>query len=169
MKKKIAAVFLAMTLMANQAAVFAEAPKISTEQKAAIIDHCDEIRENLRNVQHQDSRARVYYGRYYETIFSKFIVPMNMRLTENNLLSDNLLSSQTKFTNFRADFSSDYVDYQRSLEELVAVNCKEEPEKFYELLQTVREKRENVNQDAVDLRKTVETHIELVTDLEKEL
>ena len=94
---------------------------------------------------------------------------MNMRLTENNLLSDNLLSSQTKFTNFRADFSSDYVDYQRSLEELVAVNCKEEPEKFYELLQTVREKRENVNQDAVDLRKTVETHIELVTDLEKEL
>ena len=73
MKKKIAAVFLAMTLMANQAAVFAEAPKISTEQKAAIIDHCDEIRENLRNVQHQDSRARVYYGRYYETSFQNLL------------------------------------------------------------------------------------------------
>ena len=169
MKKKIAAVFLATTLIANSATVFAATPKISTEQKAAIVDHCDEIRENLRNVQHQDSRARVYYGRYYETISSKFIVPLNMRLTENNLLSDNLLNNQNKFTSFRTDFGSDYVEYQRSLEELVTINCKEEPEKFYELLQTVREKRKNVNQDAVDLRKVITDHIELVTDLKESL
>ena len=169
MKKKIAAVFLAMTLMVNSTAVFAATPKISTEQKAAIVDHCDAIRESLRNVQRQDSRARVYYGRYYETISSKFMLPLNTRLVENNLLSDSLLNTQTKFTKLRSDFSNDFIEYQKILEELVTTDCKNEPEKFYELLETARTKRDYVNQDATDLRKTITTHVELVTSLEGSL
>ena len=144
-------------------------PELTTEQKAAIIDHCDVIRKNLQNVQHQDSRMRVYYGRSYETIFSKFIVPLNMRLTENNLLNDNLLNNQTKFAVLRADFSADYVEYQKSLEELVSTNCKDEPERFYELLTQTRLKRQIVNGDVIDIRKVITAQIELVTKLKESL
>lgn len=165
----VALMVFGLILSGNTNLALAVSPEISAEQKAAIIDHCDAIRKNLQNVQHQDSRTRVYYGRSYETIFSKFIVPLNMRLTENNLLNDNLLNNQTKFAEIRADFSTDYVEYQKSLEELVSVNCKDEPERFYELLTQTRLKRQVVDDDTVDLRKTITTQIELVTSLKESL
>lgn len=150
-------------------AVETVAPEITVEQKAAIMGNCEAIRKSLQNVQHQDSRMRVYYGRYFETIYSKFIVPLNMRLTENNLLNDNLLNNQTKFAEMRTDFSSDYVDYQKTLESLVAVNCKEEPEKFYDLLVQTRSKRQMVNDDIIGIRKIITAHIDLVKNLKENL
>lgn len=138
---------------------------ISEEQEAVIKDHCSEVKEQLKTVQKNDARARVNLGSRYETILSKFIVPLNVRLVENNLPSAELVENQNKFTDAKTLFNSDYISYQQSLEELVAMDCKSEPGNFYDKLVRVRQKRKAVRQDVLNLRSLISQHVKLVTEL----
>ena len=140
-------------------------PLITAEQRNTIMDHCDAIRDNLKSLQRTDSRARVYLGRYYETILSNFITPLNLRLVENNMSNTKLLENQTNFANKRTAFVNDYISYQQSLEELVNMDCKSEPEKFYEKLLVTREKRQIVNKDTAKLRNLTNEQKKLVEGL----
>lgn len=165
MKKKIlvlafvlVAVFLVMT--SNTQAV-----EISDERETAIINKCDSIKETLKKVQHDDSKARVYLGRYYETILNKFITPLNVRLVDNNLSDNNLIDNQNNFVNTRTNFIIDYIEYQKALESLVAMDCKTEPEKFYTKLDSVRLKRKVVSEDAIKLKTLAEEQVNLVNIL----
>ena len=142
---------------------------ISAAQKDAIVSHCETIREELRDLQHADSRARVYLGRHYETILTKFITPLNVRLTENMLSTDSFVNNQNGFVKARTTFTIDFIAYQKGLEELVAMNCKTEPEKFYEKLLTVREKRQIVASDTVRIKKLISEQMTLVTALGEKL
>ncbi len=142
-----------------------EENRLTEEQRNVIVDHCDTIRDNLKSLQRTDSRARVYLGRYYETILSNFITPLNLRLVENNISNTGLLENQTNFATKRNEFVNDYIFYQQALEELVNTNCKNEPEKFYERLVVAREKRKVVNLDASKLRSLTDEQKRLVEEL----
>ncbi len=135
------------------------------EQKTVIVDHCDTMKDSLKSLQRTDSRARVYLGRYYETILSDFIVPLNLRLVENNISNTKLIDNQTNFVARRTSFNNDYVSYQQSLEELVNINCKTEPEKFYEKLLVTREKRKIVKKDVTKMRGLTDEQKKLVEEL----
>ncbi len=142
---------------------------ISDEQKLVISDHCEAIKDSLKNVQKQDARTRVYLGGRYETILSKYIMPLNVRLIENNLPSAELVKNQDDFAEKKARFSDDYISYQQSLEELVTMNCREEPEKFYEKLVDTRKKRKVVHEDVLSMRSLISRQIELVKNVIGEL
>lgn len=139
------------------------------EKQAAISDNCETIKENLRKVQKQDARTRVYLGGYYEKILSKFMIPLNVRLVENNLANAKLTENQNNFADAKILFMNDYVDYQQGLEELVTINCKNEPEDFYKKLTKVREKREVVNRDVSTMRNLISEHVKLVKELKEKL
>jgi hypothetical protein len=139
--------------------------QLSDTQRATIMDHCDAIKSNLKSLQRVDSRTRVYLGRYYETILSNFITPLNLRLVENNISDSKLLENQTNFANKRNSFVNDFIVYQQALEELVNVNCKNEPDKFYEKLEAAREKRKVVSKDVVKLRDLTDEQVKLVEGL----
>ena len=162
-------VFLAVCLVVGLASVPVHAAELTETQKAAIVDHCELIKEDLVQVQRLDSRARVYIGRYYETILSKFMTPLNLRLVENNISDTRLIESQTGFAERRQKFVTDYIAYQQSLEELIATNCSTEPQLFYDRLTEVREKREKVNQDTQKARKLITGHVLLVEELKEKL
>lgn len=149
---------------------WAEGENALTEaQKNTIVDHCDTMRDSLRSLQRVDSRARVYLGRYYETILTSFMTPLNIRLVENNISNNNLMDNQTKFAARRNQFVNDYIAYQQELEDLVNTNCKTEPEKFYQNLLEAREKRATVNRDTVRLRQFADEQKKLVTELQTTL
>ena len=142
---------------------------VSDEQKSAIVDHCTEIREDLKNVQKADSRARVYLGGYYETILSKFIMPLNVRLVENNLSTASFVENQNKFADAKTVFATDFIGYQQDLEELILIDCKKEPAAFYEKLQKVQQKRKTVEQDTLRVRNLISEHVKLVNELKGRL
>ena len=142
-----------------------EKPLITTEQRSTIVDHCDAMKDSVKSLQRTDSRARVYLGRYYETILTSFMTPLNVRLVENNISNTKLLDNQTNFAARRTRFVNNYITYQQALEDLVNTNCKTEPEKFYEKLVVAREKREIVNHDAQRLKEMAETQVKLVEEL----
>ena len=135
------------------------------EQSVAVAEHCDVVKENLKKVQKEDSRVRVYLGGYYESILTKFITPLNVRLVENNLSSASLVENQNNFAAAKTLFVNDFIKYQQGLEELVGMDCKQEPEKFYDKLVVVRQKRKIMGQDVLKLRSLISDHIKLVTGL----
>lgn len=142
---------------------------ISKSQENAISSHCEEIKENLKNLQKTDARARVYLGGYYESILTKFITPLNVRLVENNLSNAELVENQNNFADAKTLFSNDFISYQQNLEELVGTNCVDEPGNFYEKLVKVRQKRKIVEQDVLKLRGLISTHVKFVNQLKGKL
>ena len=156
-------VFLPILLVGN---VFAdEGSNLTDSQRTIIIDHCDTIKDSLKSLQRVDSRSRVYLGRYYEAILTNFITPLNLRLVENNISNSKLLDNQTNFANRRTSFVNDFITYQQALEELVHTDCKNQPDKFYEKLVSVREKRKVVNRDVTKLREFTDEQKKLVEEL----
>ncbi len=135
---------------------------ISETKEEAIETHCDTIKSSLRTLQKTDARVRVYLGGYYETILSKFVTQFNIRLVENNLSTASLIENQNNIAEAKSVFASDFVKYQQMLEELVAINCKTEPEAFYEKLDVVRQKRKIMKQDVLKMRELISEHIRLV-------
>lgn len=142
---------------------------LSEAQKNTIVDHCDTIRDSLKSLQRADSRARVYLGRYYETILTSFMAPLNIRLVENNISNTGLMDNQTKFAARRTQFVNNYIAYQQELEDLVNTDCKAEPEKFYQNLLEARAKRAVVNRDVVRLRQFTDEQIKLTEELKNTL
>lgn len=145
------------------------AAELTDEQSTAIVSRCDTIKEDLKKVQKEDSRVRVYLGGYYETILTKFITPLNVRLVENNLSSAGLVENQNKFVEARTLFVNDFVSYQQALEELVNMSCKEEPGEFYDKLQLVQQKRKIMSQDVLKMRSLISEHVKLVNNLKGRL
>lgn len=158
--KKIFAVLSVLVLSLVSVSAFAV-------NENAISEHCGAIKETLVNLQHQDSRTRVYLGRYYETILNTYIVPLNLRLVENNIGNNELMDNQTNFSNKRQEFISDYINYQKDLEDLVASNCESEPGTFYQKLQNTRVKRQTVANDVVKMRSLIKKQVELVKKLKE--
>lgn len=139
--------------------------EVSESVQAGIRENCTVIKENLAKVQKADARARVYLGRYYETVLTKFVTPLNLRLVENNLSAADLVGNQTKMADARTLFINDYVNYQKELESLVAMNCEEKAVEFYQQLVKVRQKRKIVEQDVLKVRNLISEHVKLAGEL----
>lgn len=142
---------------------------ISSGQKNAISDHCSEIKDSLKNIQKTDARTRVYLGGYYENVLSDFIVPLNVRLVENNLSNAKLVENQNQVAETKTLFMNDYIGYQQNLEELIAMDCKTDAENFYNKLDKVRQKRKTVEQDTLKMRNLMSEHVKLANQLKGKL
>ncbi len=153
------------------APVFAETTEVkpSSAQAVAIKENCATIRQNLKNLQHTDSRARTYFGAIYETFASKYLKPLNLRLINNDLSSPELSKLQTTFATTRTDFSNDFIDYSKSLEELIVTDCRLEPETFYQRLVKTRTKRSAVAKDVKALNKLLVESVKSVEKLKESL
>ena len=141
-----------------EASTESEAPSLSETQSAAITTHCDALKRDLQKVQKDDSHARVYLGGHFETINSKFVIPLNTRLVENTLSTPELVNNQNDLTKAKATFVSDFIDYQKELETLVNIDCKAEPAQFYKTLEKARAKRKTVASDVTKIRQLLKTH-----------
>ena len=138
---------------------------ISEKQEAAISDYCSEIKERLKKLQKDDARVRVNLGGRYETLLSKYILPLNVNLVENSASNADLVENQNTFAEAKKSFTTDYVEYQQKLEELITVDCKSEPKEFYEKLEKVRQERKTVEKDVKKIRNSITKHLKLVKDL----
>lgn len=149
--------------------VTAEAGAISLTKAETITERCTAVQNQLRVVQRDDTKTRFYLGRYYETILNRFITPLNMRLTENNMMSEGFMGVQSDFAKARTNFTIDFIEYQRGMDDLVVADCKAEPENFYAQLEKVRDRRAKVADDVMKLRNLMDVHRGLVVGLMEEV
>lgn len=142
---------------------------ISDEQKAIIEKRCDDIKIELRLVQREDAKSRVHLGTYYDKIMTNFVTPLNVKLVENNLSNAGFIDNQNSLAKTKTTFANDFTKYQQMLEELVAIDCKTEPEKFYNELLDVRQRRKTMEQDILTMRRLISEHIRLVEKVRSRL
>ena len=161
LKVKIA-IFVLLAFFGSQ---FYMVSAIDSGKNDLIEEHCSVIKDNLKKVQKEDSKVRVYLGRYYEIILSRFITPLNVRLVENNLSTADLVENQNNFADAKVLFANDFINYQQGLEDLVNMDCKNNPEEFYDKLDSVRKKRKIMNQDVLKIRNLITRHVRLVEGL----
>jgi len=153
--------FVLVTLFANVVifTTFSSTPvfaaetstELSEERRGLISQNCGTLRQSLKQLQRSDSRARTYFGAIYETVSSKFLTPLNLRLVKNNLSSVSLIEVQTSLAEERKTFAADFIDYSKSLEELISIDCRLEPDQFYAKLLSTRKKRAIVDADLSSL------------------
>ena len=136
---------------------------------SAIAENCSDIQYALTQLQHSDSRTRTYLGTSYETIVSRFITPLNLRLEHNNQPSEQLLGIQSEFATTQADFRLAYTEYMRNLESLIAVDCSNRPEEFYDQLEITRAKRSALQGLVQKLNALVGEQYQAVSELEESL
>ena len=142
-----------------------EVSAVSEVQKSAISSNCSSIKESLKLTQRTDAGARVYLGGKFETILSKYITPLNIKLVEKNISDPELIENQSNFAEAKAKFSSDFIKYQQDLEDLIATNCENEPEEFYEKLVLVRAGRKLMMKDVIGLKNLTARQVNLVKKL----
>lgn len=142
---------------------------LSETQEDVIVKKCSTIQETLKMVQKKDARVRVYLGSLYEKILTKYIVPLNVRLVENNVTNVALIENQNAFVEARILFMDDFVNYQRHLEELTAMSCKTNPQGFYDKLELVRIKREKMTEDVGKMSDLIAKQKALVVNLKENL
>ena len=163
--KKTVAVFISMLLTFAPVSVQA----ISESKKETISKNCSTIVENLKELQREDSKTRVYLGRYYEVLQSRFITPLNVRLSENTLSNDSFVKNQNDFSKGRNNFMIDFIEYQKELERLISTDCKNRPAEFYDILVKTRELRKIVESDAKYIKGLANEHLELVKKIGEKL
>lgn len=157
-------------LMACAFVALAHTPPVSAlskEKSSVISSNCSTIKQSLAQLQKIDSRTRTYLGTTYETIVSKFITPLNLRLVRNN--RPTLSDIQSDFSAEQLKFRDGYTNYMREMEVLMSINCQEEPEKFYDQLIVARERRSEVKLATEELKKLTEQQYQAVVKLRQEL
>lgn len=118
------------------------------EQLSNIQENCPSIKESLRKVQRLDSKTRTTLGATYQSILTRYITPLNVRLVKNNQTDQNLSDLQTEFVNERENFNHDFISYSQKMESLISIDCKNSPKDFYEKLTETREARKKLNDSA---------------------
>ena len=145
------------------------AAQISDDQAGLISMTCGSVQLQLKNLQKADSKMRVYLGSKYEFALTNLMTNLNLRLVKNNLASPLLAASQTTFSNEREFFKTSFTDYSKSLDALIAADCRLDPYGFYDKLEVTREKREQVRQSYLRLKDTLTDHRAIVVDLKDSL
>lgn len=113
-------------------------------QLVQIRSRCNEIQATLSRVHANDALVRVNRGQLYERLSTKLAVPLNSRIALNRLDGSSLLSVTSTYDVHLNEFRSLYQSYEEQLSDTMRINCVNQPAKFYENLQSAREKRQAV-------------------------
>ena len=152
-------------------AIFLSRPAaaLSEVQSGAIVQSCATIKQSLRTLQRTDARSRSYLGTAYETILTDFIAPLNLLLTSSNQPNVNLTTIHSNIVDTRKTFISEYTAYSQALEGLIATDCFNHPEDFYNKLQDTKRKRANVSATTTTLRNLFSEYLTGVRKLKTSL
>ncbi len=165
--KKGLIIFCAVLTAAMPTNLFAV--ELTEEQIGNISSNCSSIKLQLQNVQRIDAKSRVHLGAQFEAIANSLMMNLNLRLVKNNKASGEIAAQQAEFSSVRERFKRDYIEYQKELESLIGVNCKDEPYRFYEQLEHVRGRRDDMEWSIDRLREIADEHRESVQSLREEL
>ncbi len=165
MKKIAVVISLAIISLLSVGGAFA----LSDEQLKVVAGECETIHQVLHSLQKSDSKMRVKLGYHYETVLSKYMIPLNSRLVKNSISNTELIELQTNFKEAKQNFSDDFVTYQKNLESLIDKDCTRDPNEFYEALEGVRNDRRKVRQDVIKLNGLVKKFQNAIVNLKESL
>ena len=143
--------------------------KLNDTERGNISMSCASIQTSLKNIQRNDSKTRVILGTNYQTLLSNYISPLNVRLIKNNLPDSTLISIQSETITSRNSFTNLFVTYSQRLESLISIDCKNQPDTFYNELENVRFLRSQLEESVNKVNTALSNHLKTVNQLREKL
>ncbi|MBQ6355105.1 hypothetical protein IJJ18_01640 [Candidatus Saccharibacteria bacterium] len=140
------------TKLAIEVSASAVDSELSSDQTDTISSSCQTLKQNLKTIQRTDSRARSYLGSVYQALLVNYITPLNLSLVKHNRPSTTITRLYSDILDARSDFADKFTSYSQSYEELLNIDCQNNPGVFYDKLESVRTSRATLNSSAKHLR-----------------
>ena len=169
MQKRINYSLLLAALIVVFSSSTASAIKLDENRIGAISQNCSIIKERLRRIESAGAKSRVYLGTQYESVYSGLMTNFSLRLMRNGIANQDIAAQQAAFQSERERFRNDFVGYSQELQSLIAMDCKKEPEKFYNQLEITRAKREDITKSIHRMDELIIKHRKSILDMRSEL
>ncbi|MBP5656156.1 hypothetical protein J6X15_01060 [Candidatus Saccharibacteria bacterium] len=147
----------------------ATAIKLDENRIGAISQNCSIIRERLRRIESAGAKSRVYLGTQYESVYSGLMSNFSLRLMRNGIAKQDIADQQAAFESERERFRNDFIGYSQELQTLISMDCRNEPEKFYQQLELTRTKREDIAKSINRLNEIIAKHRKSILDIRADL
>ncbi len=138
---------------------------LDDDRIGAISQNCSIIKERLRRIESAGARSRVYLGTQYESIYSGLMSNLSLRLMRNGIANQDIADQQATFKSERERFRNDFIGYSQELKNLIAMDCRNNPQDFYRQLEKTRTKREDITKSIRRMNDIIEEHRETVIGL----
>lgn len=149
---------LAFSPLLAQAPTPGSAPAGLTEQKIATIrQNCVDAQSNLQRIQRSDVVSRTNRGRSYEETL-RLMAAFNGRLAYNKINEPRLNEIATELQKNFTVFYGDYTNYENTLEQVIRVNCVDQPVSFYQLLVQARGQRLQLKNDVDAMQRLIDEY-----------
>ncbi len=143
----------------------ANAIDLDDDRIGAISQNCSIIKERLRRIESAGARSRVYLGTQYESIYSGLMSNLSLRLMRNGIANQDIADQQATFKSERERFRNDFIGYSQELKNLIAMDCRNNPQDFYRQLEKTRTKREDITKSIRRMNDIIKEHRETVIGL----
>ena len=124
---------------------------LSQSQIDAVQTSCQSIHSNLQRLQQSDRLLRGNLGQNYDAIALHLMAPLNSRIALNGLNGVDLTQTTVDFNTAFTTFRNDYMTYDDDLQAALAVDCNKSPVEQYSAIQTAKQSRKTVADDATKL------------------
>lgn len=151
---------LASVVFGSQLTSRAVDKAITDTQIESIKTHCIQIQATLNQLQQSDTLLRYNIGASYRTMSEKLMVPLNQRIAATEFDGSELIGITAEYNKSYQDFYQKYRNYNNKLQAAMKINCIDEPELFYDALDTARQRR-------IDLHKSSNQLIDLLKEYKK--
>jgi len=149
---RIVIVVLAFALLFGAfSGVQAVSAVLSQAQIDSIKGSCQSIQSNLQRLQQSDRLLRGNLGQNYDAISQHLMAPFNSRIALNGLDGVDLTQTTVDFNVAFTTFRNDYTAYDDDLQAALAVDCNSNPISQYRAIQTAKQSRITVSEDADNL------------------
>lgn len=169
MQKRINYSLLLAALIVVFSSASTSAIKLDDNRIGAISQNCSIIKERLRRIESAGARSRVYLGTQYESIYSGLMSNFSLRLMRNGIANQDVADQQAAFESERERFRNDFIGYSQELQTLISMDCRNEPEKFYQQLELTRAKREDITKSINRLDEIIAKHRKSILDIREGL
>ena len=169
MQKRINYRLLLAALIVTFSPTTANAIKLDENRIGAISQNCPVIKERLRHIESAGAKSRVYLGTQYESVYTGLMTNFSLRLMRNGIANQEIADQQAAFQSERERFRNDFIGYSQELQTLIAMDCKKEPEKFYNQLEITRAKREDITKSINRMNELITKHRRSILDIRSEL
>jgi len=164
MKRIVIGLLLALLVVVPISQVNAQ----TEQQKALVVERCSLVKQYLDKQRRRDLVSRINRGHDYQALIDQQQALVS-RLKNNGMDSaqfeKHLGELKSAFEGFRAAYSS----YDDSLGDLIGVDCKKDPDNFFEALNNTRKLRNEVGQKTLQIGIILSIQRELIVDLKNHL
>ncbi len=131
---------------------------LTDDQLTRIRGNCETIGSSLRQLHANDALTRVNRGRVYERVSNKLMTPLNSRIVVNRLDASSLVRVTSEYEKHLSDFRTNYQLYEESMTELLKIDCRTQPARFYDALLKARLNRGKVYESTQQLTRDAEDY-----------